>query len=69
MKHVSYVPDCPDCGMECTQMMQYEGEDMHPVRWWHCHYCGWNSERAGSWDGFYKMTHSLTRPLRGDDHD
>lgn len=71
MKHVTYVPDCPECGREMVQSKGYvEGTqtEENPFGeaeyWWTCPSCGWTSEVASSWGDFDALTDYLTVPLK-----
>ena len=71
MKHVKYIPDCPECGREMRQLMRYaEGTQTEEnlfgeaERWWECPNCGWTSEAASSWGDFNALTDYLTAPLK-----
>ncbi len=60
-KHVTYVPDCPECGAEMVKeiMMLYGGW----VRWWRCPSCGAESEHVKDAD-FATLTEHLTEHMR-----
>lgn len=74
MRHVTYKPDCPECGREMGEYMSYvEGSETpdnpfgRQERWWECS-CGHTSERVPSTE-FAALTDKLTAPLREADHD
>ena len=66
-RHVTYIPDCPDCGAEMVQRARYvDGSrtDGDPfgmmLRWWQCPDCGRRSCEAESFDEFAALTAELT---------
>lgn len=60
MKHVYYVPDCPECGTEMVKHASYDGEW---ADWWACPKCRHESRRVCR-DDFDALTDELVAPLK-----
>ena len=64
MRHVYYIPDCPECGAEMVKAGHYDGETWH--QWWLCPCCRHETERVER-DGFDALTRELTAAMREGD--
>ena len=63
--HMTYIPDCPECGTECREMGRNVGKSYGiDERFWECPYCGWESESVEEYGEFQRLTERLTEPMR-----
>lgn len=65
-KHITYVPDCPECGQELQQLAE-SNRGLVASRYWACRNCGWKSRPADTWADFEALTDELTDNLRKED--